>query len=87
MTTQALVNQHADLVERLAGTDQTWSLRLDDCTPDQRIELIEHHGKVMRELRRRGRYVRAGIGRDEHGFECIKLRLVEARQPLLVEEV
>ena len=60
----------------MRGTGAIWALGLDNCTAEQRADLIDHHAKVMRELRRRGHRVRAGIVHDENGRENLTLRLV-----------
>lgn len=74
--THTLVLDHADVIERMAGSGAIWALVLADCTAGQRADLIDHHAKVMRELRRRGHRVRAGIVHDENDRENLTLRLV-----------
>lgn len=75
--TQANVIQHADHIETIFDEQQAavWSLRLDDCTPEQRAFLIDHHHQVMAVLRKRGRVVRSNIVWQD-GQEFITLRIV-----------
>jgi hypothetical protein len=80
VSTHALVVDHADRIERLEP-GVLFALRLDDCEPEERILLIEHHSRVMNELRLRGHQVRAGISRDPHGFECLRIRIVAEDLP------
>ncbi len=83
----ALVIEHADYVETLVGSGQIFAIRLDDCSANDRADLIDHHTAVMAELRRRGHNVRAGIVRDPvHGFECLRLRIDDGK-PASVESM
>lgn len=72
----ALVINHADQVEAMHNTGAIWSLRLDDCSAEQRIWLLEHHGRVVRLLRKRGHRVRANVVNDPIDGECITARIV-----------
>lgn len=76
MSTEQLVIQHADQVEAMAGTGAIFALRLEACEPEQRIWLLEHHGRVIRELRRRGHNVRANVIVDENDHENATIRVV-----------
>jgi hypothetical protein len=53
----SLVAEMADQVEELIGSGRVWTLRVEDGhTPEQRALLIDTHGKVLDELRRRGHH-------------------------------
>lgn len=71
-----VINQHADQVEELHGTGQIYSLTWHaGDTPQQRAWLINHHGAVQTELRRRGHIVHAKVVRDEADTEHYAVRL------------
>ena len=78
--TNALVVFHADEVERLAGTGEIWSLRIDACTSAQRITLLKHHARVVRLLHQRGRQVRANVINDPDKGERITIRIVKRQR-------
>jgi hypothetical protein len=51
----SLVVELADQVEELTGSGRVWTLRIEEGeTPEHRALLIDTHGKVLDELRRRG---------------------------------
>jgi hypothetical protein len=71
-----LVSEHADLVERLRGSGQVYSISWHaGDTPEQRTQLIGHHGKVLEELRLRGRHPQGTVVRDEQDTEHYAIRL------------
>lgn len=76
-----LVLDNADTIEAMQGTGAIWALVVGDCTAGQRAGLIDHHSKIMAELRRRGHRVRAGMVTDEYGRETMTLRLVDRNAP------
>ena len=76
MTSPALVITHADQVERMHDTGAIFALRLDACEPEQRQALLDHHGRVLQLLRKRGHRVRAGIVHDDDEGELATLRIV-----------
>ena len=65
-----LVTENADLVEQLRGTGKLWSVTWHaGDAPQERIALLDHHGAVLNELRRRGHHARATVVRDEPNIE------------------
>lgn len=72
----ALVLSHADAIEAMAGSGAVWALIINNCTPGQRSDLIDHHNAVRQILQRRGHHVRANVIYDEHGQETLTLRVV-----------
>jgi hypothetical protein len=71
---KALAVANADAIEAQADAAAVWSLRLDECTADQRATLIDFHGSVAALLRERGHRIRGGIVYQD-GREYITLRL------------
>jgi hypothetical protein len=77
MTSSRCITALADQIEQMHDTGCVWSLRLDGCRLDGERQLVlDTHGKVMAELRRRGHRVRAGMVMDEIDGECVTLRIV-----------
>lgn len=70
------VAENADLVERLDGTGEVFSLtwRAGDA-PEERTWLIDHHGAILQVLRRRGRIPQATVVRDEQDTEHYAVRI------------
>ena len=69
MTTTDLIDELADQVEHLIGSGRVLTLRIEPGdTFEQRQAVIDAHGEVLDELRRRGYYdVRATITRIGEG--------------------
>ena len=78
MSSRELVLEHADQVEAMFGTGAIFSLRLDNCEPEQRVWLLDHHNRVMQVLRERGCRVRSNVITDENGIECITVRIARS---------
>ena len=71
----ATVAEHADLVEELHGTGEVFALTWHaGDAPKQRAWLLDHHGAIVNELRRRGRIPHATVVRDEHDTERYAIR-------------
>lgn len=72
-----LVNDLADQVVELRDSGQVFSLTVEDGdTPERRQAVIDCHGAVLDELRRRGYQVRATVTRDEPGREHIAIAIL-----------
>jgi hypothetical protein len=70
------VAEHADLVEQLDGTGQVFALTWHaGHTADQRAWLIDHHGAIIEELRRRGDKPQGTVVRDEPDTEHYAIRI------------
>jgi hypothetical protein len=70
------VAEHADLVEQLHGTGQVFALTWHaGFTAEQRTWLIDHHGAIIEELRRRGHSPRGTVVRDEEDTEHYAIRI------------
>jgi hypothetical protein len=77
MTSAQLISEHADMVERLDGSGQGFSLTWHaGDTREQRTGLIDYHGAVIEELRRRGRTAQGAVVRDEEDTEHYAIRVV-----------
>lgn len=77
MSTEQLVRRHANQVEKMAGTGAIFALNIGSCEPHQRQWMLDHHAKVIDELRRRGRNVKANVIDDDIEGEVVTIRVVD----------
>lgn len=87
MSSAALVINHADQIERCLHSRAVWSLHIGECTLEQRRLLLDHHGKVMALLRKRGWHVTSTVVHDEMlDGELITVRLQDQQTWSLPEQ-
>lgn len=76
MTSAVLVARHVDEILRCAHTGAIWSLRIGSCSAEQRVDLIDHHARVVQVLRQRGYRIKCAVVHDALDGECLTARIL-----------